>query len=242
MIMNHAQNNVIFPVRLTINSRHILPQMGCGAYTMFSGGPQTASMQSEKPEDALIEALEEKLENEEEYQMQTLFEEFGLESVDEAEEQAKDVINRMEEMFRVLFEQDTSDENSNRYILTTEGTMEIDDNEYRLHYTEDPDNGFGAAPTTIHIPKIGQSVMIERSGTLMSTLYCEKGKRHMSNYTSPMMPMPFLVCIYTRKCENTITENGGVLLLDYLVELRGADIQRTTMRINVSRLPALMED
>ncbi|MBQ7922272.1 MAG: DUF1934 domain-containing protein [Clostridia bacterium] len=209
-----------FPVKLTINSRHILPQMGSNAYSMFSGG------QEKNPQPEVNTAA----------QLQDLMESLD-EELDEDAEIEQDMVEQIEDMFRALFESaEPDEENSNRYILTTEGTMESDENEYRLKYIENPDNGFGDALTVLHISKSSPTIVIERSGTLMSTLCCEKGKRHISDYSSPMMPMPFSVCIYTRKFDSTLTESGGVILLDYLVELRGADIQRTTMRINVVRM------
>ncbi len=218
--MNTAQNTPVnsFPVKITINSRHVLPQMG-SPYSMFGAGDK-APIQEGPTGD----------------QIRSLMEELDDDLEDDAELD-DDMVEQIEDMFRTLFEAVApDDENSNRYVLTTEALMESDDTEYRLKYTENPDNGFGDALTILHISKKHPLIVIERSGTLMSTLCCEKGKRHMSTYTSPMMPMPFSVCIYTRKCESTLTEAGGVILLDYLVELRGADIQRTTMRINVTKI------
>ena len=218
--MEHNTSVNSFPVKLTINSRHILPQMGSNAYSMFSRNGDKAPVQHSDTALRLQEMMEEL-----------------DEELDEDAELEQDVIEQIEDMFRTLFESaEPDEENSNRYILTTEGTMESDENEYRLKYVENPDNGFGDALTVLHISKTSPTIVIERSGTLMSTLCCEKGKRHISDYTSPMMPMPFSICIYTRKFDSSLTESGGVILLDYLVELRGADIQRTTMRINVARV------
>ena len=218
--MEQNTQAAVFPVKITINSRHILPQItGNNPYSMFSSEDKLPEPESNTG--AKLQSLMEELDGE----------------LGDNEELEQDMVEQIEDMFRALFESTQPDEeNSNRYVLTTEAVMESDAAEYRLKYNENPDNGFGDALTVLHISKSSPIIVIERSGTLMSTLCCEKGKRHMSNYTSPMMPMPFSVCIYTRKCESTLTESGGVILLDYLVELRGADIQRTTMRINVSRV------
>ena len=218
--MEQNTQATVFPVKITINSRHILPQLPANnPYSMFSADEGLSEPKANTG--AKLQSLMEELDGE----------------LGDNEELEQDMVEQIEDMFRALFESTEPDEeNSNRYVLTTEAIMESDDHEYRLKYNENPDNGFGDALTVLHISKSAPSLVIERSGTLMSTLCCEKGKRHMSNYTSPMIPMPFTVCVYTRKCESTLTESGGVILLDYLVELRGADIQRTTMRINVSRI------
>ena len=77
------------------------------------------------------------------------------------------------------------------------------------------------------------SLSIERSGTLMNTLICEKGRRHTSVYSSPMIPMPLEACTYTRRCDTDLDEEGGIIFLDYIIEIRGADVQRTTIRMNI---------
>ncbi len=74
------------------------------------------------------------------------------------------------------------------------------------------------------------AVSIMHSGSVMSSLVCERGRRHISVYNTPIMP--FEIAVYTKLCEGGFTfERGGLMKLDYIVELRGADIQRTLMKI-----------
>ena len=71
----------------------------------------------------------------------------------------------------------------------------------------------------------------------MNTLICEKGHRHTSVYASPMLPMPLEACTYTRRCDVDLDEEGGVVFLDYMIEIRGADVQRTTIRMDIEPMP-----
>jgi hypothetical protein len=49
--------------------------------------------------------------------------------------------------------------------------------------------------------------------------------------------MPFELCVQTFKVKNELNGEGyGHLILDYLVEIKGAKAQRTKFRINVSPL------
>lgn len=81
-----------------------------------------------------------------------------------------------------------------------------------------------------YYPSNPGSVTILHNGSVMSSLILEHKKRHISVYTTPIMP--FEVAVYTKKCSGKFSfESGGEMELDYLVELRGTDIQRTVMSI-----------
>lgn len=80
-------------------------------------------------------------------------------------------------------------------------------------------------------PARPNAVTIARTGSVMSVLICEEGVRHISAYQTPIMP--FEVAVYTKKCEGMLTyERGGSIELDYIVEVRGADMQRTVMTVD----------
>ena len=75
-------------------------------------------------------------------------------------------------------------------------------------------------------------VTICRTGDVISTLICEKGRRHISAYETPVAP--FEMAVYTKSCTGNVTfDEGGTVELDYIVELRGMDVQRTKMKITV---------
>ena len=78
-------------------------------------------------------------------------------------------------------------------------------------------------------------VTIHRTGGIMNTIVLEKGKRHISVYKTPVMP--FETAVLAKKVDVNMTyEDGGDIDLDYLVELRGMDLQRTEMKIHVERM------
>ena len=59
----------------------------------------------------------------------------------------------------------------------------------------------------------------------------EEGKRQYSVYKTPFGNLE--MCVYAKRVDNSISENGGTLILDYAVELKGMTAQRTKMRVDV---------
>lgn len=144
---------------------------------------------------------------------------------------------RLEALIDECFSQAENGENTGRYIFTTEAAMEVTPGSITITYEEAPGSDLGETKSTIRIDRANQSSLsIERSGTLMNTLICEKGRRHTSVYFSPLIPAPLEACTYTRRCDIDLDEEGGVIYLDYIIEIRGADVQRTTIRMNVMPL------
>lgn len=125
------------------------------------------------------------------------------------------------------------DEDTDKYILRCRGVMSERDGNIVIRYNEDESGGMGATQSEIVIPGDRQDmVSIIRTGGVVNTLVCEKGKRHISAYRTPVMP--FEVCVFTKECENTVSfETGGSIFLNYYVELRGTEMQHTKMRITI---------
>ena len=97
-----------------------------------------------------------------------------------------------------------------------------------IRYTED--ESMDGTETVIRIDDSSpHCVAITHSGGVISTLICEEGVRHITVYKTPIMP--FEIAVYTKKCRTDITSCGGIIELDYILELRGADLQRTVMTI-----------
>ena len=74
-----------------------------------------------------------------------------------------------------------------------------------------------------------RSVSAGVSGVRTSLLF-EKGRRHTCIYQTPIMP--FEVCVATRNVHNDLAEKG-TLLLDYLIEIRGAEAEHTRFRLSI---------
>ena len=73
-------------------------------------------------------------------------------------------------------------------------------------------------------------VSMIREGVVSTALVFEAGKRHHCLYQTPFMP--FEVCVYTKKVENRLLDEG-YLELDYMIEIRGARAERTQFRMEL---------
>ena len=86
--------------------------------------------------------------------------------------------------------------------------------------------------TVRYSPDYPDTVTIYRSGDVFTTLICEKGRRHISAYETPLGP--FEVAVYARDVSGALSfPEGGTLSLDYVVEIRGMEVQRTRMTVQV---------
>jgi len=206
----------MIPIKLRIATRHILPPNN--RVSLFD------QMQSDPMEPLSIMAPSSAdIEEENDF----------LPSLD-AEE--ADTAKRLEALIDAYFTA-SDEENIGRYIFTTEAAMEITPEEITIQYEESPENNLDHTSSTVRIfRKIPHMLSIERTGTLMNTLICETGRRHMSVYQAAILPRPMEVSTYTRKCDIDLDEEGGIILLDYIVEIRGADVQRTTIRMDITPL------
>ena len=74
-------------------------------------------------------------------------------------------------------------------------------------------------------------VTMMRHGTVSTVLVFEKGKRHICSYQTEYMP--FEICVNTKDVQNTLLENGRIDL-DYIIEIRGAQAERTLFTIEIS--------
>lgn len=216
-------------VRLTLTSKHILTRRLEPGISMFG---EDDGMDDEFPEGFSPDAIanfdapyEEEEYEEEEYDEETA-------------EAADELYRRLEE----IIDQLGSDENSGEtdddtYVFRTLGQMrrskDVDGNEtVELTYTED-DSMENTRTTIVLTPSQNDRVSIIHDGPVMSSLVCERGVRHITAYKTPVMP--FEVAVYAKSCEANLTyERGGYIELDYLVELRGMDIQRTRMTIDAT--------
>ena len=73
-------------------------------------------------------------------------------------------------------------------------------------------------------------VIMIREGAVSTALVFEAGKRHHSVYNTPFMP--FTVCVHTLTVDNRI-DTDGILELDYIVEIRGAQAERTKFKMEL---------
>ena len=164
----------------------------------------------------------------------------GMPSADlslfEEEEEGIDMLDRLlEEESEELLEEGTQPkmptEESDTYTFCTTAGMKTECGVVTITYEENT----GCTSEIIFDTGKPEMVTIHRTGGIRNTLVLEKGKRHISVYNTPIMP--FETAVLAKKVDVNMTyENGGDIALDYLVELRGMDLQRTEMKIHVERM------
>lgn len=169
----------------------------------------------------------------------------GMPSADlslfEEEEEGLDMLGRLlEEESEELLEEELLEEGtqpkmpteeSDTYTFCTTAGMKTECGVVTITYEENT----GCMSEIIFDTGKPEMVTIHRTGGIMNTLVLEKGKRHISVYNTPIMP--FETAVLAKKVDVNMTyEDGGDIALDYLVELRGMDLQRTEMKIHVERM------
>ncbi len=123
-------------------------------------------------------------------------------------------------------------EKPEKYIIRCDGVMSRRGRDIVIAYDEDNgEMGETRSEIVLHGGR-RDLVSIIRTGALTNTLVCEQGQRHISAYTTPVMP--FQVCVFAKECSHDVSlVTGGSILLNYYVELRGTEMQHTKMRISV---------
>lgn len=169
----------------------------------------------------------------------------GMPSADlslfEEEEEGIDMLDRLlEEESEELLEEELLEEGtqpkmpteeSDTYTFCTTAGMKTECGVVTITYEENT----GCTSEIIFDTGKPEMVTIHRTGGIMNTLVLEKGKRHISVYNTPIMP--FETAVLAKKVDVNMTyEDGGDIALDYLVELRGMDLQRTEMKIHAERM------
>ena len=160
-------------------------------------------------------------------------------SLFEEEEEGLDMLGKLlEEEEEELLEEEIEEEQprlpteeSDTYTFCTTAGMKTECGVVTITYEENT----GCTSEIIFDTGKPEMVTIHRTGGIMNTLVLEKGKRHISVYNTPIMP--FETAVLAKKVDVNMTyEDGGDIALDYLVELRGMDLQRTEMKIHVERM------
>ncbi|MBQ7384143.1 MAG: DUF1934 domain-containing protein [Clostridia bacterium] len=133
-----------------------------------------------------------------------------------------------------LFDEDFAEVGEEAIELATEGFMRIEGERVTLGYEESELTGMEGSSTSIFF-ELGDSglVSMHRDGAVSTALVFERGKRHHCVYNTPIMP--FEICVKTIKVENKILIEG-TLILDYIIEIRGAKAERTKFEISVFEL------
>lgn len=115
--------------------------------------------------------------------------------------------------------------------INTVGALADDGDRISISYEESEATGMMGSTTTLSFLKSAPHIVtMARNGAVSATLVFEEGKRHHCIYKTPFMP--FEVCVHTTKVSNLLTV-GNTLVLDYIVEIRGAKAERTKFRMQI---------
>jgi len=120
--------------------------------------------------------------------------------------------------------------------FSTDGVIRENGKNLELEYEECAEMGMENTVTTLIFPKEEpNSLNMVRTGENSAGLvFSDKEKRQPCSYNVGGYPFDF--CIYTRNIDNGITMTGGVLKLDYVIEMHGMKTQRNRFTIKVDEL------
>ena len=115
--------------------------------------------------------------------------------------------------------------------MYSEGELYITDERVIIAYDESELTGMEGSHTQVRFERANpELVTMMRNGSVNTILVFEANKRHICTYQTPYMP--FEICVFTKSINNSLLENGKIEL-DYIVEIRGAQAERTQFKIEV---------
>ena len=102
-----------------------------------------------------------------------------------------------------------------------------------LVYTESEELGMGSSTVKMTwLRDDPQIITVMRTGDVETVMAFEPGRRHITAYSMP--GMSFELCTHTLKAENTFDGNaGGILYLDYIIEIRVGFAGRRKMKVEI---------
>ena len=121
------------------------------------------------------------------------------------------------------------------YEYSAEGELTVDEGTYTIRYNEPESVGMDNCETSIIVSEDSkETVTMSRTGSVsMACRFDSKDRRQLCCYETSVIPVEFF--IQTRKVYHNIKSDGGSILLDYCIEIRGVNAERTKMFLEVYR-------
>ena len=116
-----------------------------------------------------------------------------------------------------------------RIEMETEGEFGAEGSAILFRYQESEITGLAGTLTTFRVE--GDTVSLTREGTVTAQMVFCKGKKHYFAYETPYGT--FTMGIDTLNLQADLSENGGDLELQYLMDLDNNILSRNTFRIHV---------
>ncbi len=113
--------------------------------------------------------------------------------------------------------------------FVTEGTLACSEGNCLITYEESEVTGMDGTTTMLKVES--GSVMLIRSGTLSSLLVFEKGKTHWSGYETQFGSIQ--IGITANRVDVEMTETGGNISVDYMMDFNGARGGRNSIHVDV---------
>ena len=115
--------------------------------------------------------------------------------------------------------------------LMTEGFLERTPEGLSLRYEESELTGMEGTATAFHLR--GPQVILQRTGTVCSQMVFEAGRQHTSLYETPYGELS--VDILTSRLQNSVSEEGGALEIQYSIAVEHASTGKNRFKIHVQR-------
>lgn len=115
--------------------------------------------------------------------------------------------------------------------MITDASYHDDGHRVCIRYKESELSGMEGSTASVSFQKNEPGVItMLRDGSVKTALIFEERQRHLCVYQTQIMP--FEVGVFTKKVHNGI-EKDGILQMDYTVEIRGAQAERTHLELRV---------
>ena len=117
--------------------------------------------------------------------------------------------------------------------ISSIGKLKRENGRFEISYDETEATGMEGSVTSVSFAEDQPEIIsMMRSGSVSTALVFEEHKRHHCIYNTPYMP--FEICVHTLKVDNKLREEG-TLSLDYVIEIRGAQAERTKFNMQILR-------
>ncbi len=123
----------------------------------------------------------------------------------------------------------TTDGDSDKTELVTEGEYTVRNGKYMLKYSENLDSFGDDCSTVIKIDK--QKVVMTRMGAANTQMIFEEGKRYLSHYETQLGS--FTIGVSTDRVDVEIDENGGVVEIDYVLDINSSAQVENKLKLNI---------
>lgn len=144
-------------------------------------------------------------------------------------------ISELDEDVEIMLPERLEDEQDCETLeMITEGIVRVRSGRVEIVYDEGELSGMEGSRTTVSYAKNEpRTVSMIRTGAVSTVLVFERGVRHLCTYETPYMP--FQIGVLALSVDNRL-ESEGEIVLDYLIEIRGAQAERCKMTMKVTRV------